>query len=156
MHVTFVGYLWNNQGIFLYSIFPERYLEYSPEFHRDLFPNTLGIYHGNVPRIFHEQFSWNIIWEYSLKFHRELFPNFLGKYHGNVPRIFNKHIFAQWERLPMSNYNCFEYWEHCHILEKLGLSLGREFPAIWGVVITGHSVKCRDPTPPSQLWAKNW
>ena len=28
--------------------------EYSPEFHRELFPNIPGIYHGNVPRIFHE------------------------------------------------------------------------------------------------------
>ena len=28
--------------------------EYSPEFHRELFPNTPGIYHGNVPRKFHE------------------------------------------------------------------------------------------------------
>ena len=28
--------------------------EYSPEFHKELFPNILGIYPGNVPRIFHE------------------------------------------------------------------------------------------------------
>ena len=28
--------------------------EYSPEFHSELFPNILGLYHGNVPRIFHE------------------------------------------------------------------------------------------------------
>ena len=28
--------------------------EYSPEFHRELFPNIPGIYQGNVPRIFHE------------------------------------------------------------------------------------------------------
>ena len=28
--------------------------EYSPEFHRELFPNIPGIYHGYVPRIFHE------------------------------------------------------------------------------------------------------
>ena len=28
--------------------------EYSTEFHRELFPNIPGIYHGNVPRIFHE------------------------------------------------------------------------------------------------------
>ena len=28
--------------------------EYSPEFHRELFPDIPGIYHGYVPRIFHE------------------------------------------------------------------------------------------------------
>ena len=28
--VTFVGYSWNNQGIFLYSIFPEHYLGIFP------------------------------------------------------------------------------------------------------------------------------
>ena len=28
--------------------------EYSPEFHSELFPNIPGIYHWNVPRIFHE------------------------------------------------------------------------------------------------------
>ena len=38
MDVTLAGYLWNNQGIFL----------------REIFPNILGIYHGNVPRIFRE------------------------------------------------------------------------------------------------------
>ena len=31
MHVTFVGYSWNNRGIFLYSIFPEHYLGKFPE-----------------------------------------------------------------------------------------------------------------------------
>ena len=30
IHVTFVGYSWNIQGIFLYSIFPENYLEIFP------------------------------------------------------------------------------------------------------------------------------
>ena len=28
--------------------------EYSPEFHRELFPNISGIYHRNVPQIFRE------------------------------------------------------------------------------------------------------
>ena len=33
--------------------------EYSPEFHRQLFPNIPRIYRGNVPPIFYEQiFSW--------------------------------------------------------------------------------------------------
>ena len=79
---------WKNQGIFLYSIFPEHIWKYSQEFHMELFPNILGIYHGNDPRIFHEQHYWNIIWEYSLEFHREPFPNIQGIYHGNVLRIF--------------------------------------------------------------------
>ena len=30
MHVTFVGYSWNVQRIFLYSIFPEHYLGIFP------------------------------------------------------------------------------------------------------------------------------
>ena len=54
MHVTFVGYSWNNQGIFLYSIFPNITWEYSPIFHRERFLNIPGIYHGNVPQIFHQ------------------------------------------------------------------------------------------------------
>ena len=29
-HVIFVGYSWNNQGIFLYSIFPEHYFGIFP------------------------------------------------------------------------------------------------------------------------------
>ena len=68
MHVTFVGYSWNIQGIFQHSVFPEHspgnirifnipgicLREYSPEFHRECFPNIPGIHHGNVPRIFQE------------------------------------------------------------------------------------------------------
>ena len=96
MHVTFVGYSWNNQGIYLYLIFSDTLWEYYLEFHRDLFPNILGIYHGNVARIFREQYSRNINWKYSAESHRELFPNILEMYHGNVTRIFHKHIFARW------------------------------------------------------------
>ena len=56
----------------------------------------------------------------------------------------------------MSSYTCFGYWGHFHILEKLGLSLGRVFFAIWDVIalwwskFTEHScsVRCRDPTHP--------
>ena len=70
--------------------------EYSPEFHRELFPNILRIYHGNVPQILHEQYSRNVIWEYSPEFHCKLFPNILGIYHGNVPRIFHEHILGRW------------------------------------------------------------
>ena len=37
------------------------FLVYSPELHRELSPNIPEIYHGNVPRIFHEHlFAW---WE---------------------------------------------------------------------------------------------
>ena len=56
MHLTFVGYSWNNQGIFLYSVLSEHYsyIQYSPEFHGELFTNILGIYHANVPRIFNK------------------------------------------------------------------------------------------------------
>ena len=32
----------------------------------------------------------------------------------------------------VSTYNFFGYWKHFHILEKLGASLGRVFPVIWG------------------------
>ena len=51
MHATFVGYSLNIQGMFIqYS--QNIIWEYSAEFHRELFPNILGIYHGNVPQIF--------------------------------------------------------------------------------------------------------
>ena len=76
--------------------------EYSSEFRRKLFPNILEIYHGNVPRIFHEKYSRNIIWEYSPAFQSELFPNILGICHGNVPRLFHEHIFSRWEACSMS------------------------------------------------------
>ena len=37
--------------------------EYSPEFHKELFPNIPGIYNGNVQRIFHKHrfVRWVII-----------------------------------------------------------------------------------------------
>ena len=56
MYVTFVGYLESIQGTFLHSIF----LEHSPGNIRilDISRNIpQGIYHGNVPRIFHEHIS---------------------------------------------------------------------------------------------------
>ena len=54
MHVTFVGYLWNI-GEYSYIQYSRNIIwGYSPEFYRELFPNIPGIYHGNVPRIFHE------------------------------------------------------------------------------------------------------
>ena len=47
MYVTFVGYLWKIQGIFLYSIFPEYYL--------GIFPGiSLGIF---------SEYSGNMSWE---------------------------------------------------------------------------------------------
>ena len=63
MHVTFVGYSWNIQGIFLYSIFLEHYLGIFPGI-REPFPNIPGIYYGNVPRIFHEHIfaRWVVCW----------------------------------------------------------------------------------------------
>ena len=62
MQITFVGYSWNNQGIFLNSIFPEHYFGIFPWFHWEYFPNIPGIPHGNVPRIFHGHiFAWWII-----------------------------------------------------------------------------------------------
>ena len=62
--------------------------------------------------------------------------------------------FASYKAITISSYTCFGYWGHFHILEKLGLSLGRVFSAIWGVMalwskLTGHSVRCRDPSSPS-------
>ena len=38
----------------VFSIPGTLFREYSLEFHTELFPNILGISHGNVPRIFHE------------------------------------------------------------------------------------------------------
>ena len=70
MGATFVGYSWNIQGIFLYSIFPE----HSPEFHRELFPNIPRIYHGNVPRILHEHIFayWEVLYDKNhADFHRK-------------------------------------------------------------------------------------
>ena len=77
-------------NILIFNIPGTLFWEYSSEFHRELFPNILGIYHGNVPRISCKQYSWNIISEYSPEFHRKLFPNILGIHHGNVPRIFHE------------------------------------------------------------------
>ena len=37
----------------------------------------------------------------------------------------------------VSSYNCFEYWRHFHILEKLGASLGRVFSEIWNEWVSG-------------------
>ena len=38
----------------IFSICGTLFWEYSPEFHREFFPNIPGIYHGNVLQIFHE------------------------------------------------------------------------------------------------------
>ena len=40
--------------------------EYSPEFHSERFRNIPGIYHGNVPRIFHEHIfaRWDTFYGY--------------------------------------------------------------------------------------------
>ena len=51
MHVAFAGYSYIPIGISLYSIF---IWEYPPDFHSKLLRNIPGIYHGNVPLIFHE------------------------------------------------------------------------------------------------------
>ena len=75
MHVTFVEYSWNIQGILLHSIFEEHS------------PDNICIF--NVPGTF--------LREYSLEFYRERFPNIAGIYHGNAPQLFHKHIFARWE-----------------------------------------------------------
>ena len=45
---------WNSQEIFLYSIFPGHYLGIFSRISLGIFPNILGISHGNVPRIFDE------------------------------------------------------------------------------------------------------
>ena len=92
MHVTFVGYSWNNQGIFLYSIFLEHYLGVFPGISYGTFPNILGIDHGNVPRIFHEKYSRNIIWEYSRNFignsFRILWEYIMGMFHEYSTNIY--------------------------------------------------------------------
>ena len=49
MHVTLVGYSWNNQGVFLYSVFPEHYF---------------GIFPG-ISYINFSKYSGNISWECS-------------------------------------------------------------------------------------------
>ena len=43
----------------------------------------------------------------------------------------------------VSGYNCFGYWVHFHILEKLGASLGRVFSAVWSGWVNGlhHLIK---------------
>ena len=41
-------------NISIFNIPGTSFWEYSPEFHRQPFPNIPGIYDGNVPRIFHE------------------------------------------------------------------------------------------------------
>ena len=37
----------------------------------------------------------------------------------------------------MSNYNCFGYWGHFHILENLGAGVGRVFSTIWSEWLSG-------------------
>ena len=54
MHVTFLGHLWNIQGISYIQDSGNIIWEYSPEFHGGPFPNIPRIYHGNIPRIFRE------------------------------------------------------------------------------------------------------
>ena len=45
IHVTFIGYSWNNQGIFLYLIFHEHYLGIFP----GISWGTFSEYSGNIP-----------------------------------------------------------------------------------------------------------
>ena len=45
--------------------------------------------------------------------------------------------YASLKDTTVSSYNCFGYWGHFHILEKLGASLGRVFSAIWGEWVNG-------------------
>ena len=64
-----------------------------------------------------------------------------------------KRYFASLKATTMSSYTCFGYWGHFNIFEKLSLTLVRVFSAIWVVMAlwskrSGHSVRCRDPTPP--------
>ena len=54
MDVTFVGYSWNNQGIFLYSIFLEHYLGIFPGISQGTFSEYSGNTSWNVQRIFHK------------------------------------------------------------------------------------------------------
>ena len=55
-HVTLVGYSWNIQGIFIYSIFPEYYLEIFPEISEGTFSECSGNISWecstNIPRIY--------------------------------------------------------------------------------------------------------
>ena len=51
MHVTFVGYSWNIQGIFLYSIFPERYFGNIP---RNFIGNFFQIFQEYIMGMSHE------------------------------------------------------------------------------------------------------
>ena len=44
--------------------------EYFPEFHRELFLNIPEIYHGIVPRIFHEHIF--ALWEESIPQHKSV------------------------------------------------------------------------------------
>ena len=45
--------------------------------------------------------------------------------------------YASLKATAVSSYNCFGYWGHFHILEKLGATLGRVFSAIWGEWVNG-------------------
>ena len=69
-------------------------------------------------------------------------------------RFASNEVFWSLNATTMSSYTVFGYWGHFSIFEKLGLRLGRVFSVIWGVIalwskLTGHSVRCRGPTPPS-------
>ena len=119
MHVTFIGYSWNNQRIFLYSIFLEHYL---------------GIFLG-IPQGTFSKYSGNISWECSTNIPQTIFPEYyLGIFHGisqgtfseysgnvswNVLRIFHEHIFARWAWLTIPT----QYSETCQIYETWKLIL---------------------------------
>ena len=47
----------HSRNIPMFNVLGKLFWEYFPDFHMELSPNTPGIYHGNVPRIFHEHLS---------------------------------------------------------------------------------------------------
>ena len=52
-------------NISIFNIPRTLFWEYSPEFHRERFPNILGIHHENVPQIFHKHvFAWCVVLKY--------------------------------------------------------------------------------------------
>ena len=45
--------------------------------------------------------------------------------------------YASLKTITVSSYNCFGYWGHFHIIEKLGASLERVFYAVSSELLSG-------------------
>ena len=62
----------HSENIPIFNIPGTLFWEYSPPFHRELFPNITGIYHGNITRKFHAHIfaRWKFFFQIQCSFFR--------------------------------------------------------------------------------------